>query len=81
MRDFFDAPADLSRLRIPRGEYAVFSHDDHVSTIRQTYGAIWNDWLPDHGKTLAGAPTIERHRPTFDTLTGYGGVEIWIPLS
>lgn len=80
VRDFFEVPSDFERLRIPPRDYAVFAHDDHVSTIRQTYGAIWNEWLPDNGKTLAEAPTIERHMPTFDTRTGYGGLEIWIPL-
>uniref|UniRef100_UPI002FCB6B19 AraC family transcriptional regulator n=1 Tax=Phenylobacterium sp. TaxID=1871053 RepID=UPI002FCB6B19 len=57
VRDFFEVPGDLSRLRIPPRDYAVFAHDDHVSTIRQTYRAIWNDWLPDNGKTLADAAT------------------------
>lgn len=78
---FTQAPAGFSKLRVPPQSYAVFEHREHVSTLRRTYAAIWNHWLPDSGRTGADGPSLERHHPTFDPRTGLGGVDIWIPLS
>jgi AraC family transcriptional regulator len=75
-----DLPKELQQWRIPAQHYAVFRHDAHISAIGQTYSAVWNEWLPAHGRRAANGPTIERHLETFDTRTGLGGVEIWIPL-
>jgi AraC family transcriptional regulator len=75
-----DAPKALVKLAIPAASYALFAHNGHISLISMTYVAIWNSWLTDHGKVAADAPSIERHRPTFNTMTGEGGVDIWIPL-
>jgi AraC family transcriptional regulator len=77
---FSTAPRGLVQLRIPAQTYAVFAHRAHVSKIAATYAAIWNHWLPDHGRVAADGPSIERHLETFDTRTGLGGVEIWIPV-
>ena len=61
-------------------EQAVFAHNDHISTLRHTYDAIWNEWMPASGRTVAEAPSLDRHNETFDTRTGNGGVTIWIPV-
>jgi AraC family transcriptional regulator len=34
--DFSDLPREFSRVRIPQQRYAVFTHRDHISTIRRT---------------------------------------------
>jgi AraC family transcriptional regulator len=78
--DFSDLPKELSRVRIPRQRYAVFSHRDHVSTIRRTISTIWNKWLPESGHELADAPNFERYGEDFDPNSGTGTIEIWIPL-
>ena len=39
-------PADLDCIQIPANEYAVFSHDGHVSKLRDTFDAVVNRWLP-----------------------------------
>src|SRR6202790_3967835 len=44
--DFSDLPREFSRVRIPEQRYAVFTHRDHISTIRRTINTIWNHWLP-----------------------------------
>jgi AraC family transcriptional regulator len=75
-----DLPKGLQQWRIPAQHYAVFRHDAHVATIGQTYSAIFNAWLPAHGRRAANGPTIEHHLETFDPRTGLGGVDIWIPL-
>lgn len=78
--DFSDLPREFSRVRIPAQKYAVFSHKDHISSIRRTINAIWNHWLPQSGFKMADAPTFERYDHNFDPATGDGGLEIWVPI-
>ena len=78
--DFSDLPREFSSVRIPEQRYAVFTHRDHISTIRRTINTIWNQWLPASGHKAADAPNFERYDENFDPLTGNGGLEIWIPV-
>ena len=78
--DFSDLPREFSRVRIPEQKYAVFTHRDHISTIRRTINTIWNHWLPASGLNAADAPSFERYDENFDPLTGNGGLEIWVPV-
>jgi AraC family transcriptional regulator len=78
--DFSMLPDELSRLRIAPQRYAVFNHDDHVSTIRRTWNTIWNRWLPASGFTAVDAPSFELYGERFDPATGMGGFEIWLPV-
>ena len=78
--DFSDLPREFSRVRIPEQRYAVFTHRDHISTIRRTVNTIWNHWLPASGLKAADAPSFERYDENFDPLTGNGGLEIWVPV-
>ena len=78
--DFSDLPRDFSRVRIPEQRYAVFTHSEHISTIRRTVNTIWNHWLPSSGLKAADAPNFERYDEKFDPVTGNGGLEIWIPV-
>jgi AraC family transcriptional regulator len=78
--DFSDLPAGFSRLRIGPQKYAVFSHREHISTIRRTVKTIWSKWLPESGHEAADAPSFERFGEAFDAHTGMGGFEIWIPI-
>ena len=79
-----DAPATpampITVLNVPAQRYALFPHTGHVSTIRSTYDAIWNRVLPESGWTTPEQPGLERHHPTFNPLTGEGGITIWIPV-
>jgi AraC family transcriptional regulator len=73
-------PPQLTRLRLDGQTYLVFCHRSHASRISETIGAIWNDWLPTSGVEPVDAPSLERHSDSFDTGTGLGGVEIWVPV-
>jgi AraC family transcriptional regulator len=64
--DFSTVPAELAHLRIPAQKYAVFSHREHISTIRSAWVTIWNNWLPASGHELIDAPDFERDGPEFD---------------
>ncbi len=39
--DFSDLPRRFGRVRIPAQRYAVFTHRDHISSIRRTVITIW----------------------------------------
>ena len=78
--DFSDLPREFSRVRIPEQKYAVFTHAEHISTIRRTINTIWNHWLPISGMKAADAPSFERYDEKFDPATGNGGLEIWVPV-
>lgn len=75
-----DRSGDLSTLNLPARRYAIFTHRDHVSSITQTIDNIWKRWIPDCGLEIANAPCFERYTEQFNSATGLGGVEIWIPL-
>ena len=77
---FSNVPSDWSRVRIPAQKYAVFSHREHISTIRSTWSTIWNKWLPESGHELADAPDFECYGEEFDAQFGNGGLEIWVPV-
>jgi AraC family transcriptional regulator len=78
--DFTALPSDFARLRLTAQRYAVFAHEQHISTIRGTFMAIFNDWLPASGYTNADAAPFERYDERFNPHTGMGGFEIWIPI-
>lgn len=76
--------ADFSVISIPAQKYAVFSHREHVSKLRETLDAI-DKWLLGSGLHVAGgtvgAPDFfERYSEEFDPQTGMGGMEVWLPL-
>ena len=73
-------PDGLISLDVPAQNYAVFTHDEHVSTIGATYSAVWNEWFKSNDYVPADGPSLERHLESFDPATGLGGVEIWIPV-
>jgi AraC family transcriptional regulator len=73
--------ADLASLSMAPQRYAVFTHIGHVSAVRGTFMAIFNDWLPQSGYRSADAAVFERYDQRFDPRTGMGGFEIWVPIT
>nr|WP_298724798.1 AraC family transcriptional regulator [uncultured Steroidobacter sp.] len=80
VRDFSRTPPELSTLRLAPQRYAIFKHRDHVSAISGTFAAIWGRWVPESGHAVVDAPTLEVYGPEFDSKTGHGGFEIWVPI-
>jgi AraC family transcriptional regulator len=79
-----DLPGDFSVANIPAQKYAVFSHRERVSMMYQTLDAI-DKWLPGSGLEVASetaeSPSFfERYSEEFDTRTGMGGMEVWVPI-
>jgi len=75
-----ELPQQWDRLRILEQKYAVFTHSGHISTIKNTWDAIYRDWLPQSGRTPTAGPAFERYDESFNPATGMGGLEIWIPI-
>lgn len=74
---------DGFELRIlPSFDYAVFDHEGHVSEIRKTCDAIWNNWIPSSGYDKPDQANFffERYGEHFDPKKGKGDIEIWIPV-
>jgi AraC family transcriptional regulator len=78
--DARNPPTGLIVMKIPQQTYAVFQHLDHASSLGSTYRNIWNDFLPNSQYRASNGPTLERCLDSFDTQTGLGGIEIWIPI-
>jgi AraC family transcriptional regulator len=78
--DFSKLPADWSRVRLSPQKYLVFTHKGHITGIQSTFNAIWNKALPESGFKAADAPLFERYDERFNGMTGFGDVEIWVPV-
>jgi AraC family transcriptional regulator len=73
-------PPGFSHIRLPARRYAVFLHRGHISSIHETFAAIFQRWLPASGLEAADAPEFERYSADFDPMAGTGQVEVWVPL-
>lgn len=73
-------PNDLRLVSLPAQRYAVFNHPHHVSSLFQTMCAIYSRWLPHSEIALADSACFELYGENFDTATGLGQIEIWLPI-
>lgn len=75
-----DLPEGFTTVPLKALTYAVFPHTGHVSGIRSTWGTIWDKWLPESGLQVLPEPFLEKYGPSFNGMTGEGGLEIWVPV-
>src|SRR5262245_62908099 len=54
-------PPEFTKVTIPARRYAVFTHDQHVTSLPNTIDAIWSKWAPQSGLQIAKAPCFERY--------------------
>lgn len=75
-------PEGFETQQLPSFTYAVFEHEGHVSAIRQTCDAIFQQWIPVSGykKPEDADFFFERYGEKFDPQKGKGDIEIWIPI-
>ena len=80
--EFADLSTDLSPLIVPAHKYAVFIHESHLSSIRETIHGVFDQWLPASGFThnAQSIHFFERYGEDFNPVTGVGGIEIWLPV-
>lgn len=75
-----DLPQFYRWIELPELEYAVFEHRGGLDSLKQTYQAISNDWLPQSGRKAADAPEFERYSEDYDPQAGIGVLEVWLAL-
>lgn len=80
-RDLSQIPKNFSILNIRKQLYAIFTHKEHIADIKDTYLYIWNEWLSS-SKFICDetSPRFECYPSLFDDFSGFGDVEIWIPI-
>lgn len=74
-------PDELTQRHIPAQHYAVFVHEGHVSDLRQTLDAI-SKWMAESDVERPDGVNFffERYDERFDSETGTGVIEIWMPV-
>ena len=76
-----ELPPEFVAIDVPARRWARFTHAGHISTIRSTIGAIYEQWLPKSAEEQAeDVSFLEYYGPSFDPRTGMGSTEIWIGL-
>lgn len=77
-----DAPevSELQYIQIPVQTYLVFTHSDHISKIKETCTTIWDKYFPQSKYKAANGIEFELYDEKFDSKTGLGGLELWIPI-
>ena len=77
--DFSRLTSEFQQFSLAKAKYAVFPHRGYISTLRETWGQIWNKWLPESKARVTRGARLEKYDATF-RLDAPGGVEIWIPV-
>lgn len=77
--------SDWDCLDIPLQRYSVFLHRGHVSELREAQHSIFSRSLTALGfsprRSGQSVPlSIERYDSSFDLKTGWGGIQVWIPV-
>ena len=71
--------ADFQELALPAGEYAIFTVDEHA--LRgDTWGWIFDEWIPASGYRERSAPEFERFPKTKGAHTLGTPVELGVPI-
>jgi AraC family transcriptional regulator len=78
-----ELPPEFKIWTIPAGRFARVKHSGHISTIRATCAAIFEDWLPGsrYQQNHDVISFLEYYGPDFNPVTGLGTVEIWVALN
>jgi AraC family transcriptional regulator len=73
-----DLPAGMTCWDVPTNTYAVF--EATLPTIGDTFGYIYNTWLPTSGYQQAAGPYFERYGETFNPDDPNSKLSIYIPV-
>ncbi|MCO7633377.1 GyrI-like domain-containing protein [Pseudomonas guariconensis] len=73
-------PEGFSTLTLAPQRYAVFEHRGNLQGIKDTFDAIFEQWLPASGERSANAAVFERYPAGFDPTDPGAVMEVWIPL-
>lgn len=73
-----DLPTGMTHWDVAASTYAVF--ETTLPAIGETFGHIYNTWLPASGYQPAAAPVFERYGETFDPTDPTSTLSIYIPI-
>jgi len=73
-------PEGFEEIAVPASDYAVFEHIGPLDTLRQTYNALYGEWLPASGYEQAGDLDFELYGPRFEYGAADSVMEIWVPV-
>ena len=71
-------PAGMTSWNVPTNTYAVF--EATLPTIGDTFGYIYNTWLPTSGYKPAAGPYFEHYGETFNPDNPDSKLSIYIPV-
>jgi AraC family transcriptional regulator len=73
-------PGYLHVLHIPVRKVAVFLHEGELAKISETWGKIFETWLPAAKLKVASGAQFETYGEDFYAADADGKVEIYIPV-
>jgi AraC family transcriptional regulator len=73
-------PDEMEACTLPGGLYAVFIHKGAAITATQTFGYIFQTWLPQSGYVLDNRPHFEILGAKYKNNHPDSEEEIWIPV-
>lgn len=71
-------PPGMTQWDVPANIYAVF--EATLPTLGETFGAIYNTWLPTSGYQQAAGPNFEYYGESFNPNDSAPELEIYIPV-
>ncbi|MBN1585922.1 MAG: GyrI-like domain-containing protein [Candidatus Omnitrophica bacterium] len=72
---------DITIKEIPAGDYAVVIHEGPYEDLLYTYEELFEEWLPDSGRTWNKGPCIEVYLNNPEiTAPEALRTEVWMPL-
>ena len=78
VKDAGQVPGYLYTLTIPKRKTAVFLHEGDIAGLPQTWGKIFDEWLPAAKLEVAQGPQFEVYGEDFNN--GDDRIEIFIPV-
>jgi AraC family transcriptional regulator len=78
--NYNDAPAEMDKLVVPTGLYAVFLHKGPASEGKKTYEYIFFNWLPHSEYILDDRPHFAVMGAKYKPELPENEEEIWIPV-
>lgn len=80
VEDFDSVPEGMVTRIIPAQLYAVFTHDDDVSTIPETMKYVWGSWLPKSRYEYMERPDFELFPKTQDPDGQHRPIFLYVPI-
>jgi AraC family transcriptional regulator len=78
--DSAPTPEGMTRLTIPAGKYAVFTHKGILQNLPQTMKGIHTSWLSDAGLKMRSGPHLEIYDSRFNPVSPASELDICIPI-